>query len=104
MVEALIDSYWQAKTEGAKVVRAFYRSVVELDNNALRRAFAVRADAARTAMLSSAPDVALADAGQSNLTLTSLIYGTVRNALERGSRRKKPTRFAETCTPSVAPT
>ena len=32
MVEALIDTYWRAKTERADVTRALYRSVAEFDN------------------------------------------------------------------------
>ena len=35
MVEALVTTYWQAKTERAEVTRALYRSVVELDNEPL---------------------------------------------------------------------
>ncbi|MFD1911284.1 TetR/AcrR family transcriptional regulator [Halodurantibacterium flavum] len=84
MVGALIDTYWQAKTDRAEVTRALYRSVVELDNEALLQGFAARVDAATTAMLATAPDVSIADAAAVNLTLTSVIYGTVRNAFERG--------------------
>jgi AcrR family transcriptional regulator len=84
MVEALIDTYWQAKTERADITRALYRSVAELDNDALLHAFAARADAATTDMFASASGVALADVKKTNLTLATVIYGTVRNAFERG--------------------
>lgn len=84
MVEALIDTYWAAKTERAEVTRALYRSVAELDNDALLHAFAARADAATTAMFASAHDILLVDVAETNLMLASVIYGTVRNAFERG--------------------
>ncbi len=83
MVEALIDTYWRAKTERADVTRALYRTAVELDNQALMEAFAARVDAATTAMLSSAPDATFADLASVNLTLVTVIFGTVRNAFER---------------------
>ena len=47
-------------------------------------AFAARADAATTAMFASAPDAKLKDLELTNLTLATVIYGTVRNAFERG--------------------
>ncbi|MCJ2184919.1 hypothetical protein MTR62_19840 [Novosphingobium sp. 1949] len=84
MVHALIDTYWTAKTERADVTRALYRSVTELDNDALVHAFAQRADAATHAMLASACDLPPVDVRAINLTLTSVIYGTARNAFERG--------------------
>ncbi|KAA2314675.1 TetR/AcrR family transcriptional regulator [Pseudooceanicola sediminis] len=84
MAEALVDAYWAAKTERAEVTRALYRSVVELDNDALLHAFAARADAATTAMFATACDGAVEDVDALNLTLASVIYGTVRNAFERG--------------------
>ena len=66
------------------MTRALYRSVAELDNDALVHAFAARADAATAAMFASASDVTLADVAVTNLTLATVIYGTVRNAFERG--------------------
>mgnify|MGYP000067791568 CR=1 FL=1 len=84
MVEALIETYWLAKTERAEVTRALYRSVAELDNDALVHAFAARVDAATADMFASASDVRLADVPATNLTLVTVIYGTVRNAFERG--------------------
>ena len=83
MVEALIDTYWRAKTERADLTRALYRSVVELDNEALIEAFAARVDAATAAMLASACDAEFADLQSVNLTLVTVIFGTVRNAFER---------------------
>lgn len=83
MVEALVTSYWQAKTERSDVTRALYRSVAELDNEALIDAFAKRMDAATGAMLESAPDADYADIGLVNITLLSVIFGTVRNVFER---------------------
>jgi AcrR family transcriptional regulator len=83
MVEALIDTYWQVKTERPEVTRALYRSVVEIDNEALIAAFAARVDAATTAMLDSAADAAFTDLHTANLTLVTVIFGTVRNAFER---------------------
>lgn len=84
MVEALIDTYWAAKNERAEVTRALYRSVAELDNDALLHAFAARADYATTAMFASARNRGSEDVEALNLTLASVIYGTVRNAFERG--------------------
>jgi AcrR family transcriptional regulator len=84
MVEALIETYWTAKTERADVTRALYRSVAELDNDALLRAFAERVDRATTEMFSSACDAMIKDIPRANLALVTVIYGTVRNAFERG--------------------
>lgn len=83
MVEALIDTYWQAKTERSDVTRALYRSAVELDNEALIEAFAKRVDAATAAMLTSASDASYPDLTLINTTLLTVIFGTVRNAFER---------------------
>ena len=86
MVTALIDTYWRAKTERADVTRALYRSVAELDNQSLIDAFARRVDAATSAMLASASDVRFADLKSVNLTLLTVIFGSVRNAFERNLR------------------
>ncbi len=83
MLAALIETYWRAKTERAEVTRALYRSVVEMDNEALVEAFARRVDAATTTMLESAPDVTFGDLPMVNLTLVTVIFGTIRNAFER---------------------
>jgi AcrR family transcriptional regulator len=83
MLAALIETYWRAKTERAEVTRALYRSVVEMDNEALVEAFARRVDAATTAMLGSAPDATFGDVRMVNLTLVTVIFGTIRNAFER---------------------
>lgn len=83
MVEALIETYWRAKTERADVTRALYRSVAELDNQPMIDAFARRVDAATIAMLASASDATFADLEEVNLTLLTVIFGTVRNAFER---------------------
>ena len=83
MIDALIDTYWTAKTERADVTRALYRSVVELDNAAVVHHFAARVDRATEAMLASASDAAFADMKRTNLTLAAVIYGTVRNVFER---------------------
>lgn len=84
MVAALIEVYWRAKIERADVTRALYRSVAEMDNEPLIDAFAARADAATTAMLSSASDITFADVQSVNRTLVTVIFGAVRNAFERG--------------------
>ncbi|MCC5968818.1 MAG: TetR/AcrR family transcriptional regulator [Pararhodobacter sp.] len=84
MVEALIETYWAAKTERADVTRALYRSVAELNNDALIHAFAERVDRATAEMFSSARDAVFADVPRANLALVTVIYGTVRNAFERG--------------------
>lgn len=83
MIEALIDTYWRAKTERPEVTRALYRSVVEIDNEALIQAFASRVDAATGAMLASASDATFVDLESINLTLVTVIFGAVRNAFER---------------------
>lgn len=83
MVEALVRTYWQAKTERSDVTRALYSSAVELDNQALIEAFAKRMDAATIAMLTSAPDAEYANIDLVNITILSVIFGTVRNVFER---------------------
>lgn len=83
MVEALVTTYWQAKTERPEVTRALYRSVVEIDNEALITAFASRVDAATTAMLATASDATFTDLSTVNLTLLATVFGTVRNVFER---------------------
>lgn len=83
MVEALVNEYWDAKTERAEVTRALYSSAVELDNQALIDAFARRMDVATTAMLQSAPDADYANIELINVTLLSVVFGTVRNVFER---------------------
>lgn len=84
MVEALIDTYWRVKTERPDVTRALYRSVVEMDNEALISAFAERTDAATSAMLASASDSSFSDIVSVNRTLVTVIFGAVRNSFERG--------------------
>jgi AcrR family transcriptional regulator len=83
MIEALVTTYWNAKTERAEVTRALYRSVVELDNEPLIEAFARRIDAATTAMFASASDAAFGDLPTVNLTLLTTIFGAVRSVFER---------------------
>lgn len=83
MVAALIDTYWTAKTERAELTRVLYRTVAELENNALLRVFVIRVDAATTAMFRHACDLPVEDIEAINLTLTTVIYGAVRNAFER---------------------
>ena len=82
--EALIDTYWAVKTERVELTQALYRSVAELENDALLHAFAARVDKATTEMFRSAPDLSAQDATRTNLLLTTVIYGCVRNAFERG--------------------
>jgi AcrR family transcriptional regulator len=83
MVEALVMTYWDAKTERSDATRALYRSSVELDNEALIETFARRTDAATIAMLETAPDASYDDLPLVNTTLLSVIFGTVRNVFER---------------------
>jgi len=83
MVEALVTTYWHAKTERPEVTRALYRSVVEIDNEALIAAFASRVDAATAEMLASASDATFADLPTVNVTLLATVFGTVRNVFER---------------------
>ncbi|AMY68912.1 TetR/AcrR family transcriptional regulator [Frigidibacter mobilis] len=83
MVESLIATYWAAKMERPEVTRALYRSVVELDNEALIRTFAQRVDAATQAMLASAQDATFAELATVNLTLLTSVFGAVRSVFER---------------------
>ncbi len=83
MVESLVTTYWQAKTERAEVTRVLYQSVVELDNRSLIEAFGRRVDAATAAMFASASDAVFADLHTVNLTLLTSIFGTVRSVFER---------------------
>lgn len=91
MVEALIETYWTAKTERADITQALYRSVAELNNDALIHAFADRVDRATTEMFSSASDANFADTSRTNLSLVTVIYGTVRNAFERALSEREVT-------------
>lgn len=83
MVEAIVTTYWHAKTERPEVTRALYRSVVELDNESLIETFSRRVDAATLSMLASTCDAKFPDLPTVNLTLLSTIFGTVRNVFER---------------------
>lgn len=83
MIQALVTTYWNAKMERPEVTRALYRSVAELDNEALIEAFSRRVDAATAAMLASARDTAFADLRSVNLTLLTTIFGTARSVFER---------------------
>lgn len=83
MIEALVATYWLAKTERPEVTRALYRSVAELDNEPLIAAFGQRADTATAKMLASASDAHFADLPTVILTLLSAIFGTVRSVFER---------------------
>jgi AcrR family transcriptional regulator len=83
MVEALVSTYWNAKTKRPEVTRALYRSVVELDNEPLIEAFGRRVDAATAAMFASASDAVFTDLAIVNLTLLTTIFGTVRSVFER---------------------
>lgn len=83
MTEALITTYWQAKTERIEVTKALYRSVAELDNQPLIDTFASRVNRATMAMLESASDMTFQDVSTVNLTLITVIFGTVRNVFEQ---------------------
>lgn len=83
MVEALVTTYWSAKTERPEVTHALYRSVVELDNQPLIEAFGRRVDAATAAMFASAADASFADLPTVILTLLTTVFGTVRSVFER---------------------
>lgn len=87
--EALIDSYWSVKTERMELTHALYRSMAELDNDALVHDFAARVDRATEGMFRDSPDLSTEDIGRINLSLTTVIYGTVRNAFERGLDQEK---------------
>lgn len=83
MVEALVTTYWNAKTERPEVTRALYRSVVELDNDSLIEAFSRRVDSATAEMFASASDATFSDLSTVNLTLLTTVFGTVRSVFER---------------------
>lgn len=83
MVEALVTTYWLAKTERPEVTRALYQSVAELDNEPLIAIFARRVDVATANMLLSAVDASFADLTTVTLTLLSTVFGTVRSVFER---------------------
>lgn len=83
MIEALVNAYWDAKTERSDVTRVLYQSAVELDNAALIEAFAARMDAATAAMLRSASDAHPRDNDLVTTTLLAVVFGTVRNLFER---------------------
>ncbi|MBW8319224.1 MAG: TetR/AcrR family transcriptional regulator, partial [Rhizobium sp.] len=74
MAEALIDTYWRAKTERADVTRALYRSVIELDNEAVIETFARRVDAAAVALLPRARYDVFHNVQPEILTLVTVIF------------------------------
>lgn len=84
MVEALVATYWQAKTERPELTRVLYQTVAEMDNRALIDAFALRVDAAAAAMFASASDAVFVDLPTVTLAFLSTVFGTVRNVFERG--------------------
>ena len=83
MVDALVSTYWAAKTERPEVTRVLYQTVVGMDNRSLIEAFGTRADAATAAMLASASDAAFVDLRTVTLTFLTTVFGTVRNVFER---------------------
>lgn len=83
MIEALVTTYWAAKTERIEVTHALYKSVAEIDNEPLIEAFAKRVDAATAIMFASASDAAFTDLPVVVLTLLTSIFGTVRSVFER---------------------
>ncbi|WP_018690423.1 TetR/AcrR family transcriptional regulator [Ahrensia kielensis] len=83
MVAALVDTYWVAKMERPDVTRVLYRSVVDIDNEALIANFAERVNAATLTMFSSSRNKTLSNLERINLTLTTVIFGAIRNAFER---------------------
>lgn len=83
MVDALVATYWNAKTERPEVTRALYRSVAELDNGPLIEGFGRRVDVATLTMLTSASDAHFADLSTVTLTLLTTVFGTIRNLFER---------------------
>lgn len=83
MVETVIRTYWEVKTQRPEVTRALYRSVVELDTETLIQQFAARMDAATAAMLGTASDAAFTDPTIVTLTLLTTIFGAIRAVFER---------------------
>lgn len=83
MVDALVSTYWQAKTERPEVTRVLYQTVVEMDNRSLIATFAQRVDGATAAMLASACDGVFVDLRTVTLALLATVFGTVRNVFER---------------------
>ena len=89
MVEALIDTYWQAKMERMDATLALYQSMAGLNNEALIAAFVARVDTATSAMFDSAGDPSIADIQSVNLTLVTVIFGAVRHVFERRLSREE---------------
>lgn len=88
MIEALVETYLTAKTSKPEVTHALYRSVADLDNWPLMDAFSKRVDAASAAMFATASDAEFDDLTGVNLTLLTVIFGTVRGAFERNLPRE----------------
>ncbi|PZU05823.1 MAG: TetR family transcriptional regulator [Sphingobium sp.] len=84
MVDGLVDAYSCAKLENPEITRALYRSVAELDIQSQVDAFSKRVDTASRSMLESAPGASFDDIELINTTLLSAIFGTIRNAFDRG--------------------
>ncbi|MCJ8138282.1 TetR/AcrR family transcriptional regulator [Falsirhodobacter halotolerans] len=83
MIKALVTTYWDAKMARPEETRALYRSIAELDNEALIASFMRRTDAASTAMLATTPCSTFPDLPTVTLTLLATIFGTVRYVFER---------------------
>lgn len=84
MINLFLESGATNPSERAELTQALYHSMTELDNDALIRAFAARVDKATTEMFRHATDILDDEVEQINLLLTTVIYGSVRNAFERG--------------------
>ncbi len=84
MMEALVNAYVGAKLRRADVSRALYKIWAELDGSELSLRAAARSRAAVAAMLSTAPDLHLAEPDTKAGTLVSAMAGAARAYLEAG--------------------
>lgn len=82
MVTSIIDTYWDAKLERPGVTRALYLAPVEVDNQGLIEAFALRVEAATSSMFASSAELDPDCIASVNRTLISVILGAVRIAFE----------------------
>ncbi|WP_375429189.1 hypothetical protein [uncultured Sphingomonas sp.] len=69
--------------ESPEITRALYRSVVEINNEALIETFARHVGAAAATMLASASDASFADMATVTPALLTTIFSTVCNVFER---------------------
>lgn len=83
MSDALVTTYWDAKTMRRNATRALYLVAVEVNTSALTEECTQRIEKATAAMFSSACDAKFNDLALVNLAFLTTLFGTVRSLFTR---------------------